>query len=71
MTRLQQAEQQLHDALRALESAVESATTPDPVKPEAVDRTAIAAEIAAIEARLGEAMALIAAADKVGDGGGV
>ena len=70
MTRLQQAEQQLHDALRALESAVESATTPDPVEPGAGDRTAIAAEIAAIEARLGEAMALIADADNAGEGGG-
>ena len=30
MTRLQQAEQQLQDALRALESAVELVMTPDP-----------------------------------------
>ena len=70
MTRLQQAEQQLHNALRALESAVESALTPDPVERGAGDRTALATEIAMIEARLGEAIALIAAADKVGDGGG-
>ena len=30
MTRLQQAEQQLQEALQALESAVESVMTPDP-----------------------------------------
>ena len=70
MTRLQQAEQQLHNALRALESAVESALTPDPVEPGAGDRTALATEIAMIEARLGKAIALIAAADKVGYRGG-
>ena len=74
MTRLQQAEQQLHNALWALESAVESAVesalTPDPVEPGAGDRTALATEIAMIEARLGKAIALIAAADKVGYRGG-
>jgi hypothetical protein len=70
MTRLQQAEQQLHDALRALESAVESVMTPDPADLGAGERAVLVSEIAAIEARLGEAMALIAAADKVGDGGG-
>jgi hypothetical protein len=68
MTRLQQAEQQLHDALRALESAVESAMMSNPVDPAAGERAALADEIAAIEARLGEAIALIAAADKAGDG---
>ena len=70
MTRLQQAEQELHNALRALESAVESALTPDPIEPGAGDRTVLATEIAMIEARLGEAIALIVAADKADDGGG-
>lgn len=71
MTRLQQAEKQLQDALRALESALELAATPDPSDPGARDSAVIVNEIAAIEARLGEAMALIAAADDAGDGGGV
>ena len=70
MTRLQQAEQQLQEALRALESAVESVMTPDPVDLGAGKRDSLVSEIAAIEARLGEAMALIAAADHAGDGGG-
>ena len=67
MTRLQQAEQQLQDALRALESAVESVMTPGSGPG---DRAALVNEIAAIEARLSEAMALIAAADNLDDGGG-
>ena len=71
MTRLQQAEQQLHDALRALESAVELVITPDPADPGASERAALVNEIAAIEARLGEVMALIAGTDDAGDGGGV
>ena len=70
MTRLQQAEQQLQDALRALESAVESAITPDPADLGAGERANLIGEIAAIEAQLGEAIALIAAADNAGDGGG-
>ena len=70
MKRLRQAEQQLQDALRALESAVESVTTPDPADLGAGERATIVSEIAAIEARLGEAMALIAAADNAGGGGG-
>ena len=70
MTRLQQAEQQLQDALRALESAVELVMTPDPAALRAGERANLISEIAAIEARLGEAMALIAAADNARDGGG-
>ena len=70
MTRLQQAEQQLQDALRALESAVESLMTPDAADLGAGERTNLISEIAAIEARLGEAMALIADADNAGEGGG-
>ena len=70
MTRLQQAEQELQDALRALESAVESVMAPDPANPGAGERANLISEIAAIEARLCEAMALIAAADNAGDGGG-
>ena len=70
MTRLQQAEQQLQDALRALESAVESVMKPDPADLGAVERANLISEIAAIEARLGEAMAFVSAADNAGDGGG-
>ena len=70
MTRLQQAEQQLQEALQALESAVESVMTPDPADMGAGERANLVSEIAAIETRLGEAMTLIAAADNAGDGGG-
>lgn len=70
MTRLQQAEQQLQEALQALESAVESVMTSDPADLGAGERTNLVSEIAAIETRLGEAMTLIAAADNAGDGGG-
>ena len=70
MKRLQQAEQQLQDALRALESAVESVMTPDPAGLGAGERINLVSEFAAIEARLSEAMALIAAADNAGDRGG-
>ena len=70
MTRLQQAEQQLQDALRALESAVETVMMSDPLDPGVGERAHLVSESAAIEARLGEAMALIAAADNARDGGG-
>ena len=70
MTRLQQAEQQLQDALRALESAVESVMTPDPADLGVGERADLVSEIAVIETRLGEAMALIAAADNAADRGG-
>ena len=68
MTRLQNAEKQLSDALAALESAVESsieasassAIAPTPSK---ADFAALIDEVSGIEAKLGEAMQVIADID--------
>jgi hypothetical protein len=68
MTRLQNAEKQLNDALAALESAVElsiegvasSAIAATPAK---ADFAALIDEVSGIEAKLGEAMQVIADID--------
>ena len=68
MTRLQNAEKQLSDALAALESAVESsieasATNTVAVTPSKADFAALVDEVSGIEAKLGEAMQVIADID--------
>ena len=65
MTRLQNAEKQLSDALAALESAVESsieASTSSAIvaTPSKVDFDVLIDEVSGIEAKLGEAMQVIA-----------
>ena len=64
MTRLQNAEKQLSDALAALESAVESsiegaASSAIAATPTKADFAALIDEASGIEARLGEAMQVI------------
>jgi hypothetical protein len=60
MTRLQNAEKQLHDALLALESAANALRAQQQRRDEgAADSAALGAEIAAIETRLAAAIALI------------
>ena len=68
MTRLQNAEKQLSDALVALESAVESsieasASSAIVATPSKVDFDALIDEVSGIEAKLGEAMQMIANID--------
>jgi len=68
MTRLQNAEKQLSDALAALESAVESsiegaASSAIAATPAKADFAALIDEVSGIEARLGEAMQVIADID--------
>ena len=68
MTRLQNAEKQLSDALAALESAVElsieaSAPSAIAVTPSKADFAALIDEVNGIEAKLGEAMQVIANID--------
>ena len=68
MTRLQNAEKQLSDALAALESAVESsieasASSAIVATPSTVDFDALVGEVSGIEAKLGEAMQMIADID--------
>ena len=68
MTRLQNAEKQLRDALAALESAVESsieasASSAIVATPSKVDFDALIGEVSGIEAKLGEAMQMIADID--------
>ena len=68
MTRLQNAEKQLSDALAALESAVESsieasASSAIVATPSTVDFDALVDEVSGIEAKLGEAMQVIADID--------
>jgi len=68
MTRLQNAEKQLGDALAALESAVESsieASTPSAIAATSskADFAALIDEVSEIEAKLGEAMQVIADID--------
>ena len=65
MTRLQNAEKQLSAALAALESAVESsigasASSPIAATPSKADFAALIDEVSGIEAKLGEAMQVIA-----------
>ena len=65
MTRLQNAEKQLCDALVALESALESAVEVSASSaiaacPSKADFTALIDEVSGIEAKLGEAMQVIA-----------
>ena len=65
MTRLQNAEKQLSDALAALESAVESSTEASAssaivATPSKVDFDVLIDEVSGIEAKLGEAMQVIA-----------
>ena len=70
MTRLQNAEKQLNDALAALESAVElsiegvasSAIAATPAK---ADFAALIDEVSGIETKLGEAMQIIADIDSM------
>ena len=64
MTRLQNAEKQLSDALAALESAVESsvvafASSAVAAPPSKTDVAALIDEFSGIEAKLGEAMQVI------------
>ena len=68
MTRLQNAEKQLSDALAALESAVESsiegaASSAIAATPAKADFAALIDEVSGIEAKLGEAMQVIADID--------
>ena len=68
MTRLQNAEKQLSDALVALESAVESsieasATSAIAATPSTANFAALIDEVSRIEAKLGEAMQVIADID--------
>ena len=68
MTRLQIAEKQLSDALAALESAVESsaqasASSAIVATPSKVDFDVLIDEVSGIEAKLGEAMQMIADID--------
>ena len=68
MTRLQNAEKQLSDALAALESAVESsieasASSAIAETPSKADFAALIDEVGGIEAKLGEAMQVIADID--------
>ena len=68
MTRLQNAEKQLSDALVALESAVESsikasATSAIAATPSTANFAALIDEVSGIEAKLGEAMQVIADID--------
>ena len=68
MTRLQNAEKQLSDALVALESAVESsieasATSAIAATPSKANFAALIDEVSGIEAKLGEAMQVIADID--------
>ena len=68
MTRLQNAEKQLSDALAALESAVESsieasASSAIAATPSKADFAALIDEVGGIEAKLGEAMQVIADID--------
>ena len=68
MTRLQNAEKQLSDALAALESAVESsieasASGAVAATPSKADFAALIDEVSGIEAKLGEAMQVIADID--------
>ena len=68
MTRLQNAEKQLSDALAALESAVEpsteaSASSAIVATPSKVDFDVLIDEVSGIEAKLGEAMQMIADID--------
>ena len=65
MTRLQNAEKQLSDALAALESTVElsieaSASSAIVASPSKVDFDVLIGEVSGIEAKLGEAMQVIA-----------
>ena len=68
MTRLQNAEKQLGDALAALESAVESsieasASSAIAATSSKADFAALIDEVSGIEAKLGEAMQVIAVID--------
>ena len=68
MTRLQNAEKQLSDALAALESAVElsieaSASSAIAATPTKADFAALIDEVSGIEVKLGEAMQVIANID--------
>ena len=68
MTRLQNAEKQLSDALAVLESAVESsieasASSAIAATPSKADFAVLIDEISGIEAKLGEAMQVIADID--------
>ena len=68
MTRLQNAEKQLSDALAALESAVESsieasASSAIAATPSKANFAALIDEVSGIEAKLGEAMQVIADID--------
>jgi hypothetical protein len=68
MTRLQNAEKQLGDALAALESAVESsieasASSAIAATSSKADFAALIVEVSGIEAKLGEAMQVIADID--------
>ena len=68
MTRLQNAEKQLSNALAALESAVESSIEASALSaiaptPSRVDFAALIDEVSGIEAKLGEAMQVIADID--------
>ena len=80
MTRLQNAEKQLGDALAALESAVESsieasASSAIAATSSKADFAALIDEVSGIEAKLGEAMQVIANIDaaqtSVANAGGV
>ena len=64
MTRLQNAEKQLSDALAALESSIEaSASSAIVATPSKVDFDVLIDEVSGIEAKLGEAMQVIADID--------
>ena len=68
MTRLQNAEKQLSDALAALESAVElsieaSASSAIAATPSKAEFARLVDEVSGIEAKLGEAMKVIADVD--------
>ena len=68
MTRLQNAEKQLSDALAALDSAIESSTEASAASaivatPSKVDFDVLIDEVSGIEAKLGEAMQIIANID--------
>jgi hypothetical protein len=70
MTRLQNAEKQLGDALAALESAVESSIEASALSaiaatPSKADFAVLIDEVSWIEAKLGEAMQVIADIDAV------
>ena len=66
MTRLQNAEKQLSDAIVALESAVEaSASSAIVANPSKADFAELIDEVSGIEAKLGEAMQVIADIDVV------